>query len=154
MTNKNWIWLDMDGTFADLYSVENWLEDLIAFNPRPYQVAKSMYNDLDLMAVLCELKMIGYNIGVISWGSKAKNDDYDKVVRQAKMEWLSNRGYDLVLDKIIVTQYGKCKADTCRQFGYGILVDDEEQNRNAWDIGETINANQNIINALTKLLYR
>lgn len=152
MRNEKWIWLDMDGTFADLYSVENWLEDLIAFNPRPYRVAKSIYNDIELMTMLLELKIQGYNIGVISWGSKAKNDDYDRVVRNAKLEWLANRGYDLILDKVIVTQYGVCKADTCAKYGYGVLVDDEEPNRNAWYLGNTINANENIIKELAKLL--
>ena len=29
------IYFDMDGTIADLYAVENWLDDLINFRPRP-----------------------------------------------------------------------------------------------------------------------
>ena len=37
---------DMDGTIANLYGVENWLEDLRSFNPRPYIVAEPMY-DMD-----------------------------------------------------------------------------------------------------------
>ena len=28
MTDK-WIWLDMDGTIADLYGVDGWLEDKV-----------------------------------------------------------------------------------------------------------------------------
>ena len=78
--------------------------------------------------------------------------DYDKAVELVKKEWLKDRLLDVILDKIIVTPYGVKKADTCRPFGNGILVDDEEQNRNAWDLGDTINANENIINALWKLV--
>ena len=59
---------------------------------------------------------------------------------------------DSFLDEIIVTPYGVRKADTCRKFGYGILVDDEKQNRDAWDLGITIDATQNIIKALWELV--
>lgn len=151
MMNK-WIWFDMDGTIADLYSVDGWLEDLIAHNTRPYAQAKDLYNLGDLFDVLIELKLKGYKLGVISWGSKENNVDYDKAVELVKKEWLKDRLLDVILDKIIVTPYGIKKADTCRPFGNGILVDDEEQNRNAWDLGDTINAKENIINALWKLV--
>ena len=39
---KKEIWFDMDGTIADLYGVENWLEMLIAEDPTPYAVAKPL----------------------------------------------------------------------------------------------------------------
>ena len=152
MKMNEWIWLDMDGTIADLYGVEGWLDDLIAFRTRPYELAKDLYNTLDLLEVLLELKAKGYKIGIISWGSKAKNLDYDREVKKVKIQWLRDRVLDMVLDEIIVTPYGVCKADTCSKYGSGILVDDEEQNRNAWYLGDTINANENILELLKKLL--
>lgn len=148
---EQWIWFDMDGTIADLYSVDGWLDDLLAHNTRPYAQAKDLYNVLDLLEVMVALKQKGYKLGVISWGSKERNTEYDKAVEIVKKAWLCDRILDVLLDKIIVTQYGIRKADTCRPFGNGILVDDEEQNRNAWDLGTTINANENIIKALWKL---
>ena len=36
------IYFDMDGTIANLYAVENWLEDLQNKNTRPYEQAKVM----------------------------------------------------------------------------------------------------------------
>lgn len=152
MKMNEWIWLDMDGTIADLYGVEGWLDDLIAFRTRPYELAKDLYNTLDLLEVLLELKAKGYKIGIISWGSKANNLDYDREVKKVKIQWLKDRVLDMVLDEIIVTPYGICKADTCSKYGKGILVDDEEQNRNAWYLGDTINANENILELLKKLL--
>ena len=152
MKMNEWIWLDMDGTIADLYGVEGWLDDLIAFRTRPYELAKDLYNTLDLLEVLLELKAKGYKIGIISWGSKANNLDYDREVKKVKVQWLRDRVLDMVLDEIIVTPYGVCKADTCSKYGKGILVDDEEQNRNAWYLGDTINANENILELLKKLL--
>ena len=151
MKDKKWIWLDMDGTIADLYGVEGWLDDLIAHNVRPYATAKLLYNEVDILETLLNLRSKGYNIGIISWGSKERNADYDRAVELAKRQWLIEKCFDLVLDKIIVTPYGVRKADTCRQYGKGILVDDEEQNRKAWDLGITINANENIIEQLKAL---
>lgn len=144
---ESWIWLDMDGTIADLYSVTNWLELLRSYKTTPYELAKPIYKMTDLLEVLLRLKSQGYCIGIISWSSKVGNKAYDREVAIAKKKWLSHYCMGMVLDEIIVTQYGKCKADTCRPYGYGILVDDEEQNRNAWDLGSTINAKEDIIKA-------
>lgn len=150
---KKWIWLDMDGTFADLYKVENWLADLRAYSTRPYKEAGDIYNIIDLLEVLVELKTKGYNIGVISWGAKNSTAPYLKAVEMAKKDWLKDRLFDIILDKILVTPYGICKADTCRAYGSGILVDDEKTNRETWDLGETIDAaNENIIKELWKLV--
>ena len=40
--NEIRIYLDMDGTFADLYAVEGWLEMLRAYDSTPYAKAKTM----------------------------------------------------------------------------------------------------------------
>ena len=152
MRDSKWIWLDMDGTFVDFYGVQGWLEYLMKNDTTPYEIAEPIYNVLDLLEVLVELKAKGYNIGIVSWSSKAKDVDFDRLVEEAKRKWLFNRCFDLVIDKFIVTQYGVCKADTCRKYGNGVLVDDEEQNRKAWDLGATIDANKNIIKELWKLV--
>lgn len=148
MTREKWIWLDMDGTIADLYKVDGWLDDLLNHNTRPYEKAKPIYRAEDLLEVLFELKSIGWNIGIISWSSKERNKAYDMAVEKAKNQWLINQCLDLILDKVIVTSYGINKAETCKPFGYGILVDDEKPNRDSWDIGSTINAETDIIKAL------
>jgi hypothetical protein len=149
MDNK-WIWLDMDGTIADFYSVNGWLDDLVAKNTRPYEVAKSIYG-VDIILALAELKTKGYHIGVISWGSKNGSDEFLDKVTKAKKQWLYENLFDLVLDKIIVTHYGINKSETCKKYGYGILVDDEQQNRDNWELGDTINANGDILKILKNL---
>lgn len=149
---EKWIWFDMDGTIADLYGVEGWLDDLINLNTRPYEKAQLLYDNADLLYMLGLLREKGYHIGVISWGSKAKNENFDREVEFVKREWLYKKCISDFLDRIIVTAYGVRKADTCRKYGSGILVDDEEQNRKAWDLGRTINANENIIEALKALV--
>ena len=152
MKDSKWVWLDMDGTIADLYGVHGWLEDLRAEKTRPYEIAQCMYNVYELFTALADLKSRGYNIGIISWTSKNGNKRYDEQVTRAKKEWLYLNCLDVILDKILVTPYGINKADSCRAYGKGVLVDDEEQNRSTWDLGETIDANENIIEKLRALV--
>ena len=152
MNTNKWIWLDMDGTFVNFYGVENWLDYLIKKDPTPYRIAEPIYNMAELIEVLLELKENGYNVGVISWLSKTPNVGFDKKVIKAKMDWLERNLIADILDEIIITSYGKVKSATCEKYGYGVLCDDEEQNRNAWKNGATIDANKNLIKELKKLL--
>ena len=61
---------DMDGTIADLYGVENWLPDLRSENPRPYVMAKPMYDMDTLVSILDLLKTQRWKIAVTTWLSK------------------------------------------------------------------------------------
>lgn len=142
---------DMDGTIANLYGVENWLEMLRAEDPTPYIVAQPMY-DMDTLKVVLEmLKLQGWTIAVTSWLSMGSTREYDKLVRQAKREWLER--YDFPFDEIHLVAYGTTKANCTRKNGgYQILVDDNEKVRNSWNLGGTINANENIIEKLLDLL--
>lgn len=142
---------DMDGTIANLYGVENWLEMLRAEDPTPYIVAQPMY-DMDALKVVLEmLKLQGWTIAVTSWLSMGSTKEYDKLVRQAKREWLER--YDFPFDEIHLVAYGTTKANCTRKNGgYQILVDDNEKVRNGWNLGGTINANENILEKLVDLL--
>lgn len=142
---------DMDGTIANLYGVENWLEMLRAEDPTPYIVAQPMY-DMDTLKVILEmLKLQGWTIAITSWLSMGSTREYDKLVRQAKREWLER--YDFPFDEIHLVAYGTTKANCTRKNGgYQILVDDNEKVRNGWNLGGTINANENILEKLVELL--
>ena len=142
---------DMDGTIANLYKVENWLEDLRAFNPRPYIMAEPMYDMELLNLVLNTLKSRGWKIAIVSWLSKESTKEYDREVRQAKRDWLEK--YNFPFDEIHLVKYGTTKANCTRKLGgYQVLVDDNEQVRKGWNLGSTINANNDIINDLMWLL--
>ena len=119
---------DMDGTIANLYGVENWLEYLLAKDSTPYRVAKPLVNLSSLARVLNRLQKQGYVLGVISWLAKTSNEDYDKEVTKAKLEWLATHLPSVKWDKISIVKYGTPKS-TC---GNGILFDDEEPNRTEW----------------------
>ena len=142
---------DMDGTIADLYGVENWLTDLRNSNPRPYVIAKPIY-DMDLLnAILNALKENGWEVVVTSWLAKDSTRAYDKEVRKAKREWLIRHNFPF--DEIHLVKYGTTKANcTRKKGGFQIIVDDNEQVRNGWTLGGTINANDDIITDLVALL--
>ena len=142
---------DMDGTIADLYGVNGWLEDLRNENVRPYLMAKPMY-DMDILnTILQMLKAQGWRIAVTTWLAKESTEYYKALVRQAKIEWLDIQEFPY--DEIHLVQYGTTKANCTRKLGgYQVLVDDNEQVRNGWHLGDTINANENILEKLVDLL--
>ena len=142
---------DMDGTIANLYSVTDWLKDLREKNPRPYEVAEPMYDMIELVELLEELKQIGWTIAVTSWLAMNSTKTYDEEVRRAKKEWLEK--YNFPADEIHIVKYGTTKANCTRKLGgFQVLVDDNEKVRNGWNLGATINANENIIEKLAELL--
>ena len=150
MMNRTLVF-DMDGTIANLYEVENWLADLRAYNPRPYREAKPMYDMEVLRQILEVLKAQGWKVVVTSWLSKESTREYDELVRIEKREWLAR--YNFPADEIHLVKYGTTKANCTRKLGgYQILVDDNEQVRNGWHLGGTINANENILEKLVDLL--
>ena len=142
---------DMDGTIANLYGVKGWLEMLRAEDPTPYEKAKPMYDMVLLTAILWVLKNDGWRIAVTSWLAKESTPEYDAKVRQAKKSWLDR--YDFPYDEIHLVKYGTTKANcTRKRGGIQILVDDNEKVRNGWHLGDTINANENIIPVLSGLI--
>lgn len=122
---------DLDGTLADLYGVEGWLDYLRAYDETPYVIAKPLINLSLLARYLNKLHTIGYEINVISWLSKTSNNDYDEKVTKAKEEWLKRHLPSVKWDNIIIVAYGTPKHN----LSSGILFDDEKPNRDAWGKG-------------------
>jgi hypothetical protein len=123
------IWYDLDGTIADLYGVEGWLEALRAEDPTPYEIARPLVNLSRLARYLNRLQKMGHEICVISWLSKNSTPEYDALVTSAKMFWLSKHLPSVRWDIINIVPYGRNKWEICRE---GILFDDEAKNRTAW----------------------
>lgn len=148
---KGYIWFDMDGTIADFYNVEGWLNDLENFSVRPYEEAKMIYPFVDFIETLGELKLKGYKLGVVSWLAKNPDKVYAQRVTLAKEKWLKKYLISDLLDTVIIAPYGTNKSKLCEEYGKGILVDDEKPNLDSWQNGKTINANENILKILQKM---
>lgn len=130
------IYFDLDGTIADLYGVEGWLDDLIAENTRPYAEAKPLLNLSLLARYIHKAQKMGYIVGVISWLSKSGTPEYNKAVTEVKREWLKKHLPSVKWDEIHIVEYGTPKS-TCRTCP-GILFDDEERNLKEWGAGAVI----------------
>lgn len=127
------IWFDMDGTIANLYAVDGWLNMLRAFDPTPYKEAKPLLHMATFARMLNRLQAKGYEICIISWCSKESTAEYDEAVRTAKLAWLAKHLPSVHWDVVKIVPYGQNKWHICKS---GILFDDEERNRNAWEQGK------------------
>lgn len=131
MKNTKAIYFDMDGTIANLYGVNGWLESLMNEDASPYAQAKPLVRLSSLARVLNRLQRCGCVIGIVSWLSKNSTKEYDKKVTEAKLEWLKNHMPSVEWNEIHIVKYGTPK-ETVVNNPLGILFDDEEQNRNNW----------------------
>lgn len=124
------IYFDMDGTIANLYGVNNWLEYLQNEDSTPYKNAKPLINMNSLARILNRLQKSGFEIGIISWLAKNSSTYYDNEVTKAKIKWLNNHLKSVKFNEIIIVPYGTPKESFATK--NDILFDDEEQNRNNW----------------------
>ena len=125
------IWFDMDGTIANLYGVDGWLDMLRAYDPKPYAEAEVMLNMSTLARYLHKVQEAGISIGIISWLSKCSIPSYDEAVEEAKLAWLKKHLPSVDWDFVYIVNYGTDKSS----FMYttdDILFDDEEKNREGW----------------------
>ena len=122
---------DMDGTIANLYGVENWLEMLIAEDVTPYAEALPLLRLCTLARKLNSLQRNGYELAVISWLSKSGSEAYNEAVTAVKLNWLAKHLPSVNWDRITIVPYGTPKENYCYN-PLDILFDDEERNRNNW----------------------
>ena len=142
---------DMDGTIADLYGVNGWLEMLRGEDATPYAIAKPLYNMEMLNTILDFFKGMGWKIVVTTWLAMGASKEYDHKVREAKIEWLDKMGFEY--DEIHLVKYGTTKANcTRRHGGYQVLVDDNEKIRKGWTLGDTIDPTEHLFEKLLELL--
>lgn len=133
------IFFDMDGTIADLYGVENWLEYLINGNEYPYKAASPLLNLNSLARILNRLQRQGFRIAVISWLAKNGSANYNDKVTAAKLNWLKKHLASVRFDEIHIVEYGTPKEIFSTDVN-DILFDDEARNRDNWT-GTAYNVN-------------
>ena len=122
---------DMDGTIADLYGVENWLDYLDNENPYPYEYAAPLLHLSPLARKLNALQREGYELAIVSWLSKFGSEAYNEAVTEAKLKWLAKHLPSVHWDYINIVPYGTPKQNFCES-PLDILFDDEQRNRDNW----------------------
>ena len=135
------IWFDMDGTIADLYGVENWLEMLIAHDETPYAIAKPIVNLSVLARLMNKVQRKGFEICIVSALAKNSTAEYDERVRNAKIKWLANHLKSVHFDEIRFVHYWYTKNDV--NTGADVLFDDEERHLEKWT-GTAVHASKMI----------
>ena len=132
MEMKVTINFDLDGTIANLYGVENWLEMLRAYDETPYVVAEPLLRLNILARMLNRLQREGYKLAILSWLSKCGTAEYNERVTTAKLQWLAQHLPSIKWDRITIVEYGTPKENYC-ETPFDILFDDEIQNRENWN---------------------
>lgn len=155
MTKVRMIVWDMDGTMADLYGVDGWLEMLENENPLPYEIAKPMWDMERLANIIRGLQAIGVEQRIVTWLSMDSSEEYKTETRRAKREWLEQ--FDFPYDHFHGVQFGATKADSVRKFladdETAILIDDSARVRKGWHLGETVDPTEvDIVDFLETLL--
>jgi hypothetical protein len=121
----------MDGTIANLYGVEGWLESLIAEDVKPYAEAEVMVNMSLLARLLNKAQRKGHEVVVISWLSKCGSPAYNEAVAEVKRAWLAKHLPSVKWNEVNIVEYGTCKANFAKS-AEDVLFDDEERNRAEW----------------------
>lgn len=141
---------DMDGTIADFYGVEGWLDDLKAEKTRPYAEAKPLYDMDELVEILKTLQLMGWEIAITTWLAKDATKAYNQAVTKVKKEWLTK--YNFPYDEIHCVKYGTTKANcTRKKGGFQIIFDDNEKIRKGWTLGASVDA-KNMMEFLKALI--
>lgn len=146
---------DMDGTIADLFGVEDWLDKIRAYDPTPYQTAEPLVDMAELGCLLRSLQNCGINVAVITWLSKEPNKQYDDEVRKAKRAWLKEYGFPF--DTLRCVAYGtpKHKIEAARLAAdeEALIFDDDARVRRDWNLGGAIDpTTTNILDVLKEIL--
>ena len=124
------IWFDMDGTIADLYGVNDWLEKLINSDPTPYAEAKPLVNLSLLARLMNKVQRNGFEICIVTALSKNSTAEYDEAVIKAKKMWLNRHLKSVHFDEVLFVPYWFTKNDV--NSGEDILFDDEIRHLEAW----------------------
>ena len=150
--------LDMDGTIADFYGVNGWLDALKRHDATPYSAAKPYGNSERINGLLASLQGYGYTVEVVSWLARNSADKtFDNAVRRAKCLWLKRYYPAIAPNNVHIVKYGTNKWHVAKNKG-GILFDDQANNCETWrkhsangSAVQIINSDT-LVSALTSLL--
>lgn len=128
------IYFDLDGTLADFYSVDNWLQKILENDSSPYREARPLHNFSYLAKLMHKCQKKGIEFSIISWGSKNSTENFLAAVADEKRKWLKTHLPSVQFSEIIIAPYGTPK-ENYKNSHFDILFDDEQTNRKNWKNG-------------------
>lgn len=120
------IYLDMDGTIADLYGRKTWLKDLRTEKKNTFLSLEPMISQERLLKIFPQDR---YDIRILSMTPLGASKEYCIQVIKEKNEWLDI--HFPLLTKRIYKRYGHNK--NLKNCYNAILADDSEKIRNNWN---------------------
>lgn len=119
------VYLDLDGTIADLYGKENWLECLRAEKENTFSDLRPMISQDKLLEIFPQER---YDIRILSMTPLGASKAFCEKVVEEKNAWLDE--HFPALKKRIYQKYGHNK--NVKNSANAILVDDNETIRKSW----------------------
>ena len=130
------IFFDMDGTIADLYGHEGWLEKIVNEEEGLFRNLRTIYDPLQLMEIKVLDTDLPLQMEIITWTPMNASPEYCQKVENEKREWALEKFGD-VFSQVNVLPYGVPKqyAET-KKSQLMILVDDNPEVLAMWETGK------------------
>lgn len=122
---KKTVYLDMDGTIANLYSIKDWLPRLRAEDETIFLECEPMISEKELLK---KFPNEDFEMKILSMTPLNASKNYCLNVINQKNEWLNK--YFPSITKRIYKPYGHNK--NLKNSENAILIDDSEPIRNSW----------------------
>lgn len=144
------ILFDLDGTVANLYGYNNWLEKLRAEVPI-YEELEPLVDITELTTIAKKLIDKGVEFGVVTWLAMGASEEYEFITSMEKYRWCKK--YIPFITEFECQPYGTPKQTNYRN-RQCILIDDNAEVRQAFETPhrrKTFDAHKDICEFLTKL---
>ena len=153
MKNSIKIWLDLDGTVYDLYSVENWLEKLRSENSSVFSEG-GFIGDYDRFISICnKLVSVGVQFEVITWLPMQASEEYEIECAEAKREWVKK--FMPFVTEFTAQSYGIPKQNAIKKRAKTMyLLDDNKEVCEMWNTNKmrrAINVNNDGLTTIEAL---
>lgn len=127
------VYFDMDGTLADLYNFDKWLEYIECENETPFYNCEPIGDTSLLNKLIEDAKNVCSVVGVITWLPKNASRSFCKKVEKAKKAWLKIHFPSIPLENVHVLPYGEPKQHAnIKRSQRLVLVDDNAKVREEW----------------------
>ena len=144
------ILFDLDGTIADLYGHNDWLERLQAEVPI-YEELEPLVDMVKLTTIAKKLIEKGVEFGVVTWLAMGASEEYEFITSMEKYRWCKK--YIPFITEFECQPYGTPKQTNYRN-RQCILIDDNAEVRASFETPhrrKTFDAHKDICEFLTKL---
>ena len=125
------IYFDMDGTVADFYGQENWLEMLRSETAGAFANCEPLFDETRFYKAVSRLLSIGVQFGVITWLPMQASPEYETICTAEKMEWCKQ--FLPFISEFTAQSYGIPKQNAIRKHASTeILIDDNSEVCTIW----------------------